>query len=129
MSKSPLSTEFCWDAKKHRMQHMMEYSGAPLCFMMLQTNYNYVIQMMPLPLLLEMRKAVICHGASIWCCRCGVQRKNEGNNTESLLPSSLFYWALVQIVQELASCPVLRTQTRSKMRCGLSVSKQMCSII
>jgi hypothetical protein len=51
----------CWDAKKYRVNYRV--IPALLCITMLrQTNCNYVIQMMPLPLLSEMWKAIICHG-------------------------------------------------------------------
>jgi hypothetical protein len=46
---------------------------APLCITMLQqTNHNYVIRMMPLPLLMGMQNGAICHGGwiSSWRCAC-----------------------------------------------------------
>jgi hypothetical protein len=63
VSKLPWPIEFCcWDAKEYYPvnYHVIQ---APLCLLLLQeTNYNYVIPMMPLPLLSETWKAAICHG-------------------------------------------------------------------
>jgi hypothetical protein len=50
---------------------------APLCIRMLQTNYNYVIWMMPLSLVLGMQNVVLCHCRSIWCCNwCGKKKSD-----------------------------------------------------
>jgi hypothetical protein len=47
--------------------------------------------MIPLPLLYGHWKAVVCHGASIWCWRCGVQRKvNE--ITSVCVAKRKFFW-------------------------------------
>jgi hypothetical protein len=35
--------------------------------------------MIPLPLILGIRKAVICHGASIWCWKCGWKQRSDRN--------------------------------------------------
>jgi hypothetical protein len=35
--------------------------------------------MIPFPLILEIRKAVICHGASIWCCNWCCKKKSDRN--------------------------------------------------
>jgi hypothetical protein len=65
----------CWDVLQRRITKCSKWSSNSGAALYYDAKYDYVIRMMPLPLLLEIRKAVICHCWSIWCWRCGVQIK------------------------------------------------------
>jgi hypothetical protein len=80
--------------------------------------------MMLLPsLMMEMWKAVICHGSSIWCCNWCGKRMNETTSVcvatgSGVFLCPLFYGNPVQKLQAFPFCPYSRSKQDQKLTCG-----------
>jgi hypothetical protein len=84
-----------------------------------------------MPLLLEMWRAVICHGVSIWCCNSSVAKEKwmkrltfVWQKESPVFVRPLFYSFPVEILQEFSSSQYSRSKQDQKMMCGLLIWKR-----